>query len=263
MNDLTLIQRDGGAYVDSREVAALIDKPHNDLMKSIRRYSGYLTEGRISLSDFFLESTYADSTGRTLPCYLLTKMGCEMVANKLTGEKGVLFTAAYVSKFNEMEQRERTELDALATMRVPRLGEINACVRIIFRGLKYLGAPPEQIMQFLKDTYESFGFKVDIEPFPEPPRRWYTAREIAEECGIYSLYGRSHAHAVACILNENILIGESHKRVVSADYDGYTGVSVQYDDYALREVLQWLIDCDLPDDIYGYDRTYHVQYCLE
>ncbi|MFP3468412.1 hypothetical protein SB754_23245, partial [Leifsonia sp. SIMBA_070] len=27
-----------------------------------------------------------------------------MVANKLTGEKGVLFTAAYVTKFEEIEQ---------------------------------------------------------------------------------------------------------------------------------------------------------------
>lgn len=26
-----------------------------------------------------------------------------MIANKLTGKKGVLFTAAYVQKFNEME----------------------------------------------------------------------------------------------------------------------------------------------------------------
>ena len=27
-----------------------------------------------------------------------------MVANKMTGEKGVLFTAAYVTKFEEMEK---------------------------------------------------------------------------------------------------------------------------------------------------------------
>jgi len=34
-------------------------------------------------------------------------MGCEMIAHKLIGEKGVLFTAAYVAKFNEMEIAER------------------------------------------------------------------------------------------------------------------------------------------------------------
>lgn len=36
---------------------------------------------------------------------LINKKGCEMVANKLTGEKGVIFTAKYVNRFAEMEQK--------------------------------------------------------------------------------------------------------------------------------------------------------------
>ncbi len=31
-------------------------------------------------------------------------MGCEILGNKLQGEKGILFTAQYVKKFNYMEQ---------------------------------------------------------------------------------------------------------------------------------------------------------------
>ena len=42
--------------------------------------------------------------GETRKCYECTKMGCELLANKMTGEKGILFTARYVKKFNEMEQ---------------------------------------------------------------------------------------------------------------------------------------------------------------
>src|SRR5699024_12364961 len=49
-------------------------------------------------------SSDLNKNNQTYPCYLLTKQGCEMVANKLTGEKGVLFTAAYVTKFNQMEK---------------------------------------------------------------------------------------------------------------------------------------------------------------
>jgi phage regulator Rha-like protein len=45
----------------------------------------YYTERKIASSDFFTGSTYTDPTGRTLPCYLITKKGCEFVANKLTG----------------------------------------------------------------------------------------------------------------------------------------------------------------------------------
>ena len=34
-----------------------------------------------------LESSYKDNTGRELPFYLLTKKDCDMVANKMIGEK--------------------------------------------------------------------------------------------------------------------------------------------------------------------------------
>ncbi|HUX79106.1 MAG TPA: phage antirepressor KilAC domain-containing protein, partial [Alphaproteobacteria bacterium] len=52
----------------------------------------------------FIKSSYkVDGNNKTYPCYLLTRKGCDMVANKMTGEKGVLFTATYVTKFEEME----------------------------------------------------------------------------------------------------------------------------------------------------------------
>lgn len=132
MNELSIIHKNGVDVIDSREVAEVIGKPHNDLMKSIRNYAEILvkaterksalsesssesnepnfglaeksTAGNFSLSDFFIPHTYTDSTGRTLPCYLLTKKGCDMVANKMTGEKGVLFTAAYVTAFEKMRE---------------------------------------------------------------------------------------------------------------------------------------------------------------
>lgn len=41
--------------------------------------------------------------GETRPCYLLTKKGCDMVANKMIGDKGILFTAEYVTAFENMK----------------------------------------------------------------------------------------------------------------------------------------------------------------
>ncbi|KXG78251.1 Rha family transcriptional regulator [Thermotalea metallivorans] len=104
MNELTVINQNGRLLVDSRDVAEMIGKEHRHLLRDIRNYIEVLAESKIGLSDFFIENTYQDSTGRTLPCYLLTKQGCEMVANKMTGEKGILFTAKYVQAFNRMEQ---------------------------------------------------------------------------------------------------------------------------------------------------------------
>lgn len=114
MNNLQIINQNGQLLVDSRNVAEIIGRPHNDLIKSIRTYSEYLTKGDFPLSDFFIIHTYKDGTGRELPCFLLTRKGCDMVANKLTGEKGTLFTAAYVTKFEEMENNKAVDLTGLS-----------------------------------------------------------------------------------------------------------------------------------------------------
>lgn len=96
----------------SNEVAEMIGTTNGELMKAIRTYIGYLAEGEIPSGDFFVESTYKDSNNQVRPNYLLTKQGCEMVSNKLTGAKGVQFTAKYVSRFNKMENRiKEKELD--------------------------------------------------------------------------------------------------------------------------------------------------------
>lgn len=91
------------AYIDSREVAVVIEKNHCDLLRDIRIYTQYLTESNFALSDFFVENNYKDSTGRTLPCYLITQKGCELIAHKMTGAKGVQFSAWYINKFHEMK----------------------------------------------------------------------------------------------------------------------------------------------------------------
>ena len=103
MNDLTVFNHNGQLYTDSRDVAKMVGKDHAHLMRDIKKYVGVLTQSKIGFSDFFIESTYKDPTGRTLPCYLITKKGCEFVANKLTGEKGILFTATYINAFHKME----------------------------------------------------------------------------------------------------------------------------------------------------------------
>lgn len=106
MNQLQVINKNGRLSVDSREVAEKSDTRHDHLLAKIEGYVKVLsTDPNFRVSDFFLESTYQDSTGRTLKCFLLTRIGCDMVANKMTGTKGVLFTATYAIRFSEMEQQ--------------------------------------------------------------------------------------------------------------------------------------------------------------
>jgi len=271
MTDLTIIKQDGGAYIDSREVAEIIGKQHKHLLRDIRSYCeimGNLVKPNFGLNDFFLESSYVDPIGRTLPSYLISKMGAEVIANKLTGEKGLMFTVAYVTKFNLMEAAERAELEALAAMPAPRLGEYNACARIVTRTMRDLGATPEDMLLFLQELYRPLGITIeadietDLDDEPQQVRkpRLYTAKQIAEMLGIYSINGNPHPQAVSCILNENLCISDAHRAVATFDCGDYLGISIQYDEYAVKSVRDWLREYGYPSEVYGVDRTYNVRY---
>lgn len=132
MNGLTIFEENGKLLTDSREVAKIIDKQHKNLLADIRRYIKYLNEGGFIVVDFFIESTYKDSTGCELPCYLLSKKGCDFVANEMTGAKGAKFTAIYTNYFNQYEQDKQKgsqKMSALEIKEVNFLGDTLVAAR--------------------------------------------------------------------------------------------------------------------------------------
>ena len=104
MGDLTKVPH----VLDSREVAEMVGKRHANLIRDIENYIEVMGKNsKLSSSNFFIERTYKQAgNGKEVKRYDITKKGCEMVANKLTGEKGILFTAEYVERFNQMEQAD-------------------------------------------------------------------------------------------------------------------------------------------------------------
>lgn len=149
----------GKSVIDSREVAEMVEKQHKNLLADIRGYLKIMeksTELKIQPSDFFVESTYQDSTGRELPRYLITKKGCDMIANKLTGEKGVLFTAAYVSAFEEMRQA----LDA--SHRSPEVSPAGLArlIAITRRVMLDMNSAPAEIGLMVRDVFRAYNFPV-------------------------------------------------------------------------------------------------------
>lgn len=100
--------------IDSRDVAKMLGKSHAHLMRDIRDYiDDILTDPKLDSLDFFIESSYKDAKGEVRKCYLLTKKGCEFVAHKMTGRKGTIFTATYVSLFNEYEAEHNGKVAAI------------------------------------------------------------------------------------------------------------------------------------------------------
>lgn len=159
MNILKAYSLNGKKVVDSREVAEMVERDHKELMKTIRTYIGYLDEGEIPPIEFFIESTYTDSIGRTKPCFLITKKGCDMIANKLTGKKGVQFTAAYVTAFEDMKQK------IVATRIAPSVspGGVAQLINVTRRIMLDSGDTPEAVRQMEREMLETW-----CVPVPEP-----------------------------------------------------------------------------------------------
>jgi len=128
MNDLTLIEKRGKPYADSREVAEMIGKKHSHLLRDIEKYINVISENpTLDSQSFFVQASYKSiGNNRTYPMYYLTRKGCDMVANKLTGGKGILFTAVYVDRFHAMEGALRDRKEAREQGKLVRRGFTDA-----------------------------------------------------------------------------------------------------------------------------------------
>jgi len=221
---LTLLQQGNNHYIDSREVAELVGKQHKHLLTDIRRYSEIIRkkgQPKICPSDFFVESSYVNLQNKQMPCYLLSKMGCECIAHKLSGEKGVLFTVSYVTAYNEMEAKSHREQD----IKVPA-SKLNRAADSEFGNIP----------------------------------KTYSAQQLAQIVGMYSFYGNPHSVAISCLLNENIFISNKHKYAVSNNCESGIISIFRYGEYAIELIHDWLNDFDYPNEINGFYRTYHVIY---
>ncbi|BCA86677.1 hypothetical protein EsVE80_22000 [Enterococcus saigonensis] len=89
--------------ITSLEVAEMVGRRHDQVLRDITKIKEHLTDHKSVASELFIESTYEDASGRELPCYLLTKRGCELYSTRMTGAKGTQFALAYIERFNEME----------------------------------------------------------------------------------------------------------------------------------------------------------------
>lgn len=102
-----------GQTITTMEIAEMMNVAHWQVLrkldgreskgKHIKGYVDILADNQMVVSDFFVPATYLSEQNKEMPCYKVTKMGCEFLANKFTGEKGVLFTAKYIKRFHEME----------------------------------------------------------------------------------------------------------------------------------------------------------------
>lgn len=135
----------------SLEVADMVGKEHSKVIRDIRNIISHLTEaknGFSTITNYFTEDTYKDSTGRELPCYRLTKKGCELFSTRMTGAKGTQFAVAYIERFNQMEQHVKQQL-------LPQTPEQQ--IALLAQGNVNLNKKVEQIENSVLDLTNRFG----------------------------------------------------------------------------------------------------------
>lgn len=146
------------------EVAEMMETDHWKLLrklegqqkngKHIKGYVEILADNDIVVSDYFIPSTYKDASGKENKCYEVTRMGCDFLANKSTGEKGVLFTARYVKRFNEMENQ---------TKQIPLTehpGEVANLIKILSSRMDKQGSAPYKSVEMAQMVCEQYGIQL-------------------------------------------------------------------------------------------------------
>lgn len=256
--------------LSSNEVAGMIGTTNGELMKSIRTYIGYLAEGEIPSGDFFIESTYKDSNNQERPNYLLTKQGCEMVSNKLTGSKGVQFTAKYVSRFNKMEEHIKSgqskQIDSdMSDLDVKRMNATARLMNATSRQAKmYVDMSKDATTEVNKALLQDKAVEVlngeKLLEMPTLRQHLFDSDQIAEKVGVYSKNGKPHGTAISQLIKREILVEDDEFEIVPEATNHWGGSVTKYAESVVEKVKAWLEAHNYPAKIKGNKMDYHVRY---
>ena len=106
---------------------------------------------------FFKKSSYRAGTGKNYTCYLISRKGCDFIGNKMTGEKGTLFTAAYVNTFHDMDDRLRFHAAKQVDVAAKKALSMAAAIQ------KHMGVKPGIAQAVCLGMMET-EYGVDLEP---------------------------------------------------------------------------------------------------
>ena len=152
----TLTVMDAGRMT-SLEIAEITGKPHNDVLKAIRKMEQAWVKvngGKFSLVD------YTDSKGELRPCYSLSKMECLYIATKFNDEA----RAKLVIRWQQLEQ-ERITQKCVRKLLVTDEDVMNEAQRIIGRTIVLFNKHADGCIT-ASDIAEAIGMEVkDLNSF--------------------------------------------------------------------------------------------------
>lgn len=247
--------------ISSIEVAEMVGKAHDKLLRDIRTYIEQLSLSKIGESDFFRESTYKNERGKEYPCYLVSKKGCEFIAHKLTGVKGTEFTAKYINRFHDMEDTIRQGIPQKDKPHHEHLASVNNAVKILTPMLKAAGCDSKIQLLTAKTLYERAGVVLPI--MIEADQKYYDTVHIARHVG---LYYQSSGKPADKAVNEIIRRLDLPDNLYTETWEqkgNWQGAVRKYAPQVIDMVRQWYRNNGYPRDIEyvqcdGQRKCYHV-----
>lgn len=100
MNELVQVYSDGRGITELKKVCEVFGKLHYSVMRDIRN----IIKDLPMLKDEYIETTYKDSTGRTLPTYYLTEKGFTILVSSFRGTKARLFQSEFYDAFKALQE---------------------------------------------------------------------------------------------------------------------------------------------------------------
>ena len=82
---------------------------------------GDVNDTYLGADNYFIKSSYIDAKGEKRPCYNVTRKGCEFLAHKFNGKKGIEFTARYIERFHQMEEMIKTGITPAGPLPEPQM----------------------------------------------------------------------------------------------------------------------------------------------
>jgi len=195
MNGLAVVNEVDVSTIDSRDVAGMVKKQHKELLRDIRTYIDQMNEAnkdigetsaKLRPSDYFIEESYIGGNGEKRPKYGITKIGCDFIANKLTGVKGTAFTAMYTKKFDVMERALKSPLSISDYKRKEIEARYNNSIVRKVRELRHIAdnpTVPESYQQIINSKITEMLTGQYLLPLPAAEKT-YTATEIGDELGL-------------------------------------------------------------------------------
>lgn len=251
--------------ISTLEIAEMMEVPHYEILRKLEGTTNpdgsvkqvgiipVLADGNFPVTDYFIKSTYITGQNKKMPCYEVTKLGCDLLANKFTGEKGIIFTARYVKRFNDMEEaikkgipQKKSKKDAMHKVQIP--SPVNTAAKILKDTYMEAGVDPKFIAVAVNNLYkESTGYDSGI-PLLTEDAHLYDKTAIAERFGICSKSGNPHPQAVGAIISQ---LDISADECVNTPYNrnGHSGVDVQYKESVYDKVKGWLYQHGYPEEI--------------